>query len=248
MAWWPIVAEVGASLASSYMSSRAKQNAAEKAAKNYSGTEDGAISGINSATDQAQNYLAPYRMAGESSLPIYQHQLALMQDPTSYLNSILQQYQASAGFQNQTNAGLDAIRSSEESKGLLGSGAEARALDQYGIGRAQQGGQQYLQNILGIQGQEMGGLQNLIGGGQTAATQSGMFGMSGAEAIGNIIARIAAAQQGADQSSGDSSSGLFSNIGGGIMGGAMGSQGLLGKNVGTGGGILAGIASSKGSS
>lgn len=138
--------------------------------------------------------LQPYQQAGTQALGQYQTALAGMSDPTQFIGNIMKSYSTSPEAQQQIQQSTQAANSAASASGMLGSGAEQKALQQNAQQLTAADQQQYLQNIMGAQGQYMGGLQELLGGGQQAATTAGGFDMSTGQNIGNIMAQIAAAQ------------------------------------------------------
>lgn len=88
-------------------------------------------------------------------------------------NSILQNL---PGYQFQLQQGQNAAQRNLASRGLLNSGAAAKALTQYGQGLAQDYTQQYV-----------GGLQSLAGLGQNANQSTGALGANAANQIGSNL-------------------------------------------------------------
>jgi hypothetical protein len=82
--------------------------------------------------------------------------------------------QSLPGYQFNLQQGEQSTQRDLAAKGLLGSGAAAKALTQYGQGYAQNASNSYLN-----------GLQSLSGIGQTAATNTGQAGMNAANQIGS---------------------------------------------------------------
>lgn len=82
--------------------------------------------------------------------------------------------QSMPGYQFNLQQGNQAVQRDLAAKGLLGSGAAAKALTQYGQGAATSATGQYLN-----------GLQSLAGIGQTSVSQTGALGANAANQIGS---------------------------------------------------------------
>lgn len=78
------------------------------------------------------------------------------------------QYQQSTGFQNQLQQGSQAITDNAASRGLLQSGATAKALQGYGTGLADQNYNNYLSQILGAGNQGIQAAGTIASAGQTS--------------------------------------------------------------------------------
>lgn len=132
------------------------------------------------AMDQYQKWLneakatqQPYLNAGATAIPEYQSWLKNMQNPSEFVNGLMQNYQESPYTrylqQQAQNAGIN----SGSASGLTGSSALAQQMQQNAANIGQQGLDAWLQNVLGLntmygQGQQAGrqaDLFNTIGGG-----------------------------------------------------------------------------------
>jgi hypothetical protein len=142
---------------------------------------------------ESQGYLSPYEKVGRSAMNQYYGELNKMGDPTSFVNNILSHYQESPAVQFQKSQGINSLRNLEEAKGLMGSGDEMKDVMKYSQGLASQGQQQYLQNVLGVQGSQLAGLRGLTGQGMGAAEQMGQWGMGTGQDIGSIMGQQAQA-------------------------------------------------------
>ena len=174
---------------------------------------------IKAGGERAIGYLNPYETVGRSALNEYFGQLNQAQNPEHFINNIMSHYQESPSVQFQKQQGIDALNTSAGARGLLGSGAQAKSLMQFGQGLASQGQQQYLQNVLGLRGQTLAGLGGLGQMGQQAATQQGAFGMEESSQLANLMSQIAQAQAKSQQyqqqqQAQQSSSGLGDLLGG----------------------------------
>ena len=74
-----------------------------------------------------------------------------------------------------------------ESQGLSQSGAEQKALEQFGQQGTAGQQQQFLSNVLGARQQTVGGLQGLSGLGLGAASTSGQLGLQGQQDISQLL-------------------------------------------------------------
>lgn len=120
----------------------------------------------------------------------------LGQGPNSAANqAAFNNYLGSTGYQFQLGQGTQAINSNAASRGLLQSGANAKALEGYGQNLASTTFNNYLSQLGGLgalQGQTAGIGANVIGGIGQAGTAGGAGAanatLNGANALGNSIA------------------------------------------------------------
>lgn len=80
----------------------------------------------------------------------------------------LSNFQNSSGFQNQLQQGSQAITDNAASRGLLQSGATAKALTTFGQGLASQNFNSYLQNLLGLGNQGIAANNSITAAGQVS--------------------------------------------------------------------------------
>lgn len=165
------------------------------------------------AMDQYQKWLneakatqQPYLNAGATAIPEYQSWLKNMQNPSEFVNGLMQNYQESPYTrylqQQAQNAGIN----SGSASGLTGSSALAQQMQQNAANIGQQGLDAWLQNVLGLNTMYGQGQQNLLGMGQGSANAlSNMYNQMG-ENMGNA----AYGQQAGRQAD------LFNTIGGGL--------------------------------
>ena len=168
---------------------------------------------IKSQIARGQGFLSPFQQAGISSLGPLQQLLMQGEDPTALINKIQTQFTQSPAQKAQQEQALSAAKSALAAQGLSGSGLGSQDLAQTVgdvLGRQQQ---QYLQNVLGVRGQTLGGLGDLTRLGEGAGAQMGQFGMSGAQDIANLMAAQAQAEAEARASSAQGAGGLFGDIG-----------------------------------
>jgi hypothetical protein len=160
----------------------------------------GAIPGIQQAVGQATGYLSPYQQTGVSATgDLYAH-LQGMADPKAYLASLTSGYQMSPAAKFQEQQGMNVLQNKAAALGLTGSGQETKDALRFSQGIASQDMQQYLNNILGINRQYMGGMQGLGGMGLQAGLGMGREAIGGAEDVAKMQmaeeqAKARAAQQ-----------------------------------------------------
>jgi hypothetical protein len=125
-------------------------------------------------------------------------------------NPAYQNYLNSTGYQFQLGQGEQAIGNNAAAKGLLNSGATAKALTSYGQGTAAQSFNNYLGQLSGVAGQQ-GQLASAYGGqvgqGLAAAQAVGQAGTTGGATAANMQAQ-------AGQSIGTGTANAFNILGG----------------------------------
>jgi hypothetical protein len=130
---------------------------------------DKAMEQYQNFANQAQGTQQPYLNAGQGAIGDYQTWLKGQQDPSKFINSIMGQYQQSPYNQylqqQAQNAGINAGSAS----GLTGSTPLMQQMQQNAANIGQQGMNDWLSNVLGINTQYGQGQQNLMTGGQQAA-------------------------------------------------------------------------------
>lgn len=184
-------------------------------------------------------YASPYISAGKQGLQAYLATLGLSGGGEQ--QAAADRFRMTPGYQFALRQGLDAITSANAAKGMTGSGAAARALQQYGQGMAEQQYGAYQSQLAGLAGmgqrtamqtgQELGQLGYGYAG-QIAGTY-GTMGRAKAES------EMAAARAEAAESSGILG-GIGSLVGAGIGAYFGGPQGAMaGGQIGGGVGRLA---------
>lgn len=120
---------------------------------------------------QAQQAQQPYADVGKGAIGDYQKWLQSQQDPSKFINEQMKNYQESPYTnylqQQAQNAGNNAASAS----GLMGSTPFMQQQQQNAGNIAQQGMNDWLQNVLGINAQYGQGQQNLMTSGQNAANK-----------------------------------------------------------------------------
>jgi hypothetical protein len=150
--------------------------------------------------------MTPYRDVGSRTTPYYAGMLGVpgydQVDPTEALR-------ATPGYNWMLNQGTEALNRKAAASGMLGSGAQAKGLMQYGQGLADQSYNNYMNR-----------LYNLVGTGQNASAQTGQFGSQAAGQAGNYLMQGAQARaQGVMADAQNSGSGFNDLLGGlGLLG------------------------------
>jgi len=196
-------------------------------AKKAAGTQQRAIENAMNAqrigTRKAREQLSPYREFGLRALPAYEQ--ALLGGGAE------QAYQASPGYQFALEEGINSRERGAAARGGLLSGAQQKALTQYGQGLATQDYQQWLNNLYGGLGQfgypAATGTANLYTG-EAAALSPLMQGVGQAKAAG-----IYGVTQGVQQGIGSvmQAAGMMGGMGGGGLSGMAG--GMAGGGLAT---------------
>jgi len=203
---------------------------AGKAAKGAAGAQAAAsasaIAEQRRQFDISQEQAEPFRQAGLSALE--QQQAFLGLSGTEAQQAAFQQFQESPGQAFLRERGQQALLRSSAAIGGLGGGNDRSALQQQGIGFAQQD----LQN-------QLARLGTIAGQGQAVTSNIAQLGAGTSANIGNLLQAGGQAQAsgilGAQQARGQ----FMGQIGSGLAGGAMGSQT---PGVGFGRGFTSGFA------
>lgn len=177
MADWLDIAVVGASL---YGASQASKGAT-KAASASAGASDRAAQLTNQQYQQTRQDLAPWRAVGEDAL--YRQAASMGVIPTAPGVDRYAGFRSSPGYEFALEEGRKARETSAAQRGLLQSGQTLKGLEEYGQNVADQGYQNYLNN-LGI----------LSGTGQQATTATGQFGASAAGQQASALQQAGAAR------------------------------------------------------
>jgi hypothetical protein len=135
--------------------------------------------------DQTRQDLLPYMQVGQQAIPLLQQ----------LYSGDFSGFESSPDYQFALQQGIGNLDKSAAARGGLFGGGHQRELSQFNQGLASQ----YLGNY-------RGGLMQLLGVGQNAATQTGQFGANAANNIGN-------AQAGYLQQRADNNSQLASGLG-----------------------------------
>jgi len=152
----------------------------------------------------AQN---PFYQAGTQALPQYQNWLGSMQNPSEFINNLMNQYQQSPQARYQIQQGNREGLNAASAGGLVGSTPFGQQMQQNAANISSQDMNNWLQNALGVNTQYGARLGGQIGVGQGAANQmSNIYGNLGNTAYGSAYGQ----QAGQNQD--------FSNVLGGLFG------------------------------
>jgi hypothetical protein len=102
--------------------------------------------------------LSPYTGAGSQAIQQYLQSIMGMKDPAAWMKNIMGGYSQSPSAQIQQEAAMRSANQAGAASGMLGSGAEQSQIARQAQGISQEDQQRYLQNIMGVQGQFLGGL------------------------------------------------------------------------------------------
>ena len=183
---------------------------------------------------EAKGYMQPFYDTGKQAMGDYTKALSGMSDPTAYYNKIMSQYSMSPSAQFQQQEGIKAANQSSAASGMLGGGAEQKALSDWNQQLSSRDMQQYYNNINGINSQYMGGEQGLMSQGYNAGSQIGNWGMATGKELAGLQSQIGQAQAYGDLASAAG----WNQMIGQVMSGKLGfGQGGFGSGGGGFGGI-----------
>ena len=202
----------------------------------------------NRATDyqqaqyqQTRNDLLPYQQVGQQNLNTLQSKMG---DLTAPFSMTQQNLEATPGYQFNLSQGLKATNNALGARGLLNSGAVMKGASEYATGLADN---TYLNQFNMDQQNKLNSYNKLMGMaglGESAAAQTGQFGLQTAHDVGqNMIGAgnaIAAGQVGSANAMANGLNGIGSNL---LMASLMGGK----TGMGTNGGIFASQYGSGGS-
>lgn len=155
---------------------------ARSAGKAQASAADAAAQVQRDMFEQTREDLTPFRKTGENALAALAFELGLGVRPKftkpfgASKDVAYRGFEATPGYAFQRAEGTRAIENSAASRGALGSGATLKDLTRFGTGIAAQEYNNFLDRITGV-----------AGGGQNAATQTGVAGSSAAGNIGNAL-------------------------------------------------------------
>ena len=121
-----------------------------------------------------------------------------MQDPQAFYQKMMSGYAMSPQAQMQQQQAIKSANQAAAASGMLGGGAEQKALADYSQQLSARDQQQWLQNMMGINTQYLGGLQDLMQRGFGAGQQMGGWTMGAGQDIGSLQNAIGQAQMGGD--------------------------------------------------
>jgi hypothetical protein len=179
-----------ASVAVSAISSRKQRKAAQGAAAAQAGAAGAATAEQKRQFDITQRQAEPFRQAGLQALE--QQQALLGLGGPEAQQAAMQAFQESPGQAFLRQRGEQAILRGASATGGLGGARVQEALQQQGIGFAQQDLQNQLARLAGIAGQGQAVTQNIAGLGAQQAARIGQFQMQAGQAqAGGILGAAA---------------------------------------------------------
>lgn len=110
--------------------------------------------------------MQPYIDAGHDALGQYMKSIGAMQDPDVFMQHLMSGYSMSKNAQLQTQAGITGSNQAAAQSGMLGAGDTQAAIARQSQGIAQSDQQRYINNLMGIHNQYMGGLHDVSGMGE----------------------------------------------------------------------------------
>lgn len=128
-----------------------------------------AMDEYNKWMQKGEGALNPFLQAGQGAIGDYQNWLKGMQDPSGFINNLMGNYQESPYTHYMQQQAQRAGMNAGSANGLAGSSALAQQMQQNAGNIAQQGMNDWLNNVLGINQMYGQGQGNLMAGGQNAA-------------------------------------------------------------------------------
>ena len=173
LSWLAPLASAGASIYGAYQANRSgqqQQQAATQAGQLSANATNAQTNLLAQMYNQTRADQAPYRAAGQQGLEAYTQNLS-------------QPFQQTPGYQFMQNEGQRAVMANAAQRGLVNSGGTLRALQDRGMGIADQ-----------TYGQYMNRLAALSGIGQTAAGQGAQAAGQYGQAASNVMGQGAQTQ------------------------------------------------------
>jgi len=129
-----------------------------------------AMDAYNKYIKQGEGQFNPYTQAGQRATSNLEAQLALMKDPQAFVNNILKGYSMSPEAQKEQQYGQQGIQNAASASGLLGSSPLFASAADYAKQFSTNDMQRYLQNVLGVNTEYLGGQNQLSNRGLQAAS------------------------------------------------------------------------------
>jgi hypothetical protein len=126
---------------------------------------DAAMQQYQNYERKSENAYRPYQQAGQGALGDYQKWLQSQQNPSGFVNGLMDHYQESPYAQHLQQQALRAGENYGSATGLNGSSALTEQMQQNAGNIANQDQNQWLQHVLGINTQYGQGQNNLMQGG-----------------------------------------------------------------------------------
>lgn len=189
-----LIAAAGASLIGASMQSRA----AKRASRAQERAAEAGIGLQRETRDMIREDMSPFRDQGLNALGALQYEMGLGAQPEGYGG-----FQAQPGYQFMMDQGLGAVEASAAGRGGLYSGSTMQALQERGMGIADQS-----------YGMHMNRLFQLAGSGQNAAAGLAAANQNSANAITNLYGQQGNAQAAGAIGQGNAWAGGLNNLAG----------------------------------
>jgi|ERR1700684_4082007 len=121
--------------------------------------------------NKGAEYQQPFFDAGKGAIPDFQEWLKGMSDPSEFINNLMGNYKESDYSKYLQDQSMKAGNNAASANGLAGSTPFLQQIQENSGNIASKDMNQWLQNVLGINSEYGGGLNNLMGMGQNSANQ-----------------------------------------------------------------------------
>lgn len=179
----------------------------------YGNPADAGMGYLNRIPAEVGKYYQPFISSGQQAEqitnPIYGQ---MSQNPQDFLNSIMRGYNPSEGYRFKERELGDALRNTAAAGGFVGTPYHQQQQGELTSGLLSQDMQQFLNNILGIQGTGLQGQENRIGRGYNAATGYGNILGSNLAQQGGLAMQGAASQQANQMARDNARTQFFGNL------------------------------------
>lgn len=123
----------------------------------------------NQYANEGANALQPYNQAGEGAIPNYENWAAKMQDPSDFINNLMNKYQQSPWAKFMQQQGVRQAQNAGSAEGMVGSSPYNLQVEQNAENISSQDLQNWLGKTLGINQQYGNAQQNLMNTGVQSA-------------------------------------------------------------------------------
>lgn len=141
--------------------------------KLFGGGQKAAGKALGEGYQQAEQYQKPFYEGGTKAFDKLQTGYGEMEDPNAFYNKIGSQYEPSSNFQFQLKKIMDVINNNAIKTGRLGSDSQDRDIADYTHEMLGTDFQTFLQNILGINNNYLGGEEKIANYGVNAGNNLG---------------------------------------------------------------------------
>lgn len=171
----------------------------QKGAEQWSDTLGYGMNEMRGNAQKASDYLNPYNQAGMGQMGSLQSMIARMMNPGQFNKDLMSGYSTSPQAQHQIAIGNDATTNAALAAGMGGSTPHLNQINEQSQQIANRDGQQYFQNMMGINDKGMGASQHMYDSGQNAATNQGGFWSALNGMLGNMYNNQGQAKSQAEQ-------------------------------------------------